>query len=237
MGAVIPTGWAVITLVVVGLELAVAFQWVEALACALAGVVALLLAAMRVAWRPPHVVSIRLPNEHIVAGQTAVGEISVRNECARSVRSGIIELPIGTGTGEFVVPPLGAHETWDEMVLVSSRHRGLINVGPARAVRAEALYGFLPTGKTLQVMVLGSFRAWKDLLTLTAPVSVYYGPAPADIAYTYEVTGPAGTSRGRVETTTAMVDGASGENCMEITTVSRSSGRMSEPLRASVDVP
>lgn len=139
VGAVTPTGWAVITLVIVGLVLAVAFQWVEALACALAGVVALLLAAMRVAWRPPHVVSVRVPNERIVAGQTAVGEISVRNERARSARSGIIELPIGTGTGEFVVPPLGAHETWDEMFLISSRHRGLINVGPARAVRSDAL--------------------------------------------------------------------------------------------------
>ena len=139
VGAVTPTGWAVITLVLVGLVLAVAFQWVEALACALAGVVALLLAAMRVAWRPPHVVSIRVPNERIVAGQTAVGEISVRNERARSARSGIIELPIGTGTGEFVVPPLGAHETWEEMFLISSRHRGLINVGPARAVRSDAL--------------------------------------------------------------------------------------------------
>ena len=139
VGAVTPTGWAVITLVIVGLALAVAFQWVEALACALAGVVALLLAAMRVAWRPPHVVSIRVPNERIVAGQTAVGEISVRNERARSARSGIIELPIGTGTGEFVVPPLGAHETWDEIFLISSRHRGLINVGPARAVRSDAL--------------------------------------------------------------------------------------------------
>ena len=139
VGAVTTTGWAVITLVIVGLALAVAFQWVEALACALAGVVALVLAAMRVAWRPPHVVSIRVPNERIVAGQTAVGEISVRNERARSVRSGIIELPIGTGTGEFVVPPLGAHATWDEIFLISSRHRGLINVGPARAVRSDAL--------------------------------------------------------------------------------------------------
>ena len=139
VGAVTPTGWAVIALVIVGLVLAVAFQWVEALACALAGVVALVLAAMRVAWRPPHVVSIRVPNERIVAGQTAVGEISVRNERARSARSGIIELPIGTGAGEFVVPPLGAHETWDEMFLISSRHRGIINVGPARAVRSDAL--------------------------------------------------------------------------------------------------
>ena len=137
--AVTPIGWAVIIFIIAGLAIAVMLEWVEALACALAGAVALLIAALRVAWRPPHLVSIRVPNERIVAGQTAVGEISVRNERSRSVRSGIIELPIGSGTGEFVVPPLGAHETWDEMFLISSRHRGLINIGPARAVRSDAL--------------------------------------------------------------------------------------------------
>ena len=137
--AVTPIGWAVIIFIIAGLAIAVTLEWVEALACALAGAVALLIAALRVAWRPPHLVSIRVPNERIVAGQTAVGEISVRNERSRSVRSGIIELPIGSGTGDFVVPPLGAHETWDEMFLISSRHRGLINVGPARSVRSDAL--------------------------------------------------------------------------------------------------
>ena len=137
--AVTPIGWAVIIFIIAGLAIAVTLEWVEALACALAGAVALLIAALRVAWRPPHLVSIRVPNERIVAGQTAVGEISVRNERSRSVRSGIIELPIGSGTGEFVVPPLGAHETWDEMFLISSRRRGLINIGPARAVRSDAL--------------------------------------------------------------------------------------------------
>ncbi len=138
-GAVTPIGWAVITLIFVGMALATALEWVEALACALAGVVTLVLAALRVAWKPPHLVSIRVPNERIVAGQTAVGEILVRNERSRPVRSGIIELPIGSGTGEFVVPPLGARRSWDEMFLISSRHRGLINVGPARSVRSDAL--------------------------------------------------------------------------------------------------
>lgn len=138
-GAVTPIGWAVITLIFVGMALAIALEWVEALACALAGVVTLVLAALRVAWKPPHLVSIRVPNERIVAGQTAVGEILVRNERSRPVRSGIIELPIGSGTGEFVVPPLGARRSWDEMFLISSRHRGLINVGPARSVRSDAL--------------------------------------------------------------------------------------------------
>ena len=55
--------------------------------------------------------------------------------------------------------------------------------------------------------------------------------------YSYEGSGPAGTTRGSVEAATVSVDGASGENCMEITTVSRSSGRMSEPVRACQTVP
>ena len=66
---------------------------------------------------------------------------------------------------------------WDALTAVLSVIVTYFLLGSAAALRAEALYGFLPTGKTLQVMVLGSFRAWKDLLTLTPPVSVYSGPA------------------------------------------------------------
>lgn len=66
---------------------------------------------------------------------------------------------------------------WDALTNVLSVVVTYFLLGSAAALRTEALYGFLPTGKTLQVMVLGSFRAWKDLLTLTAPVSVYSGPA------------------------------------------------------------
>ena len=65
---------------------------------------------------------------------------------------------------------------WDMLTTVLSVLVAYFLLGSAAALRAEALFGFLPTGKTLQVMVLGSFRAWKDLLTLTAPVSAYSGP-------------------------------------------------------------
>ena len=69
--------------------------------------------------------------------------------------------------------------------------------------------------------------------TWTAPD----GPSPQDILYAYEGSGAAGASRGRVETTSVTVDGASGQNCIEITTVSRSSGRMSDPVQACVEAP
>ena len=69
--------------------------------------------------------------------------------------------------------------------------------------------------------------------TWTAPE----GPSPSDIVYAYEGSGAAGASRGRVESTSVTVDGASGQNCIEITTVSRSSGRMSDPVQACVEAP
>ena len=69
--------------------------------------------------------------------------------------------------------------------------------------------------------------------TWTAPD----GPAPQDILYAYEGSGAVGTSRGRVESTSVTVDGASGQNCIEITTVSSSSGRMSDPVQACVEAP
>ena len=70
---------------------------------------------------------------------------------------------------------------WDALTTVLSVVVTYFLLGSVAALRAEALYGFLPTGKTLQVMVLGSFRAWKDLLTLTPPVSVYSGAVLAGL--------------------------------------------------------
>ena len=87
---------------------------------------------------------------------------------------------IAAGAGVICGLALSAASTrwrWDGVTSVLSVVVTYFLLGSAAALRSEALFGLLPTGKTLQVMVLGSFRAWKDLLTLTAPVSVYSGPA------------------------------------------------------------
>ena len=87
---------------------------------------------------------------------------------------------IAAGAGFICGLALSAASTrwrWDGVTSVLSVLVTYFLLGSAAALRSEALFGLLPTGKTLQVMVLGSFRAWKDLLTLTAPVSVYSGPA------------------------------------------------------------
>ena len=87
---------------------------------------------------------------------------------------------IAAGAGVACGLALAAAATrwrWDGVMSALGVLTTYFLLGSAAALRSEALFGVLPTGKTLQVMVLGSFRAWKDLLTLTAPVSVYSGPA------------------------------------------------------------
>ena len=87
---------------------------------------------------------------------------------------------IAAGAGVACGLALAAAATrwrWDAVTSALGVLATYFLLGSAAALRSEALFGVLPTGKTLQVMVLGSFRAWKDLLTLTAPVSVYSGPA------------------------------------------------------------
>lgn len=134
-----PTGWAVLISGLLAVWIAAEWGWVEAYLIAAICMVVLLLALALVVWPTSHRITINLPQNRIVAGQTAVGGITVINTRNRPVGSGGIELPIGTGAGQFLVPPLGPREQWDEMFSVVTHRRGLISIGPARSVRSDGL--------------------------------------------------------------------------------------------------
>ena len=134
-----PAGRAVAVTGLAAALVAAAAGWVEACAIACCCAVVLLVALAQVAVPSPHAVSLRLSNRRVVAGQTAIGEIAVTNRRARRAGAGVIELPIGSGAGQILVPPLAGHETWNEVFSVVTRRRGLIRIGPAHAVRADAL--------------------------------------------------------------------------------------------------
>lgn len=113
--------------------------WAEAYAIGVVCALLLTAALALVLWPAPHEVSVRLSSDRVVAGQTAVGDITVRNTRSRPVAPGVIELPIGAGTGEFVVPALMPRGEWNEIFSVVTRKRGILEVGPARSVRSDGL--------------------------------------------------------------------------------------------------
>ena len=162
-------GWLVIGAAIAGFVGAIFAGWAEAFALFVACLSLLIIAIILVAAPSPYRVFLRLAQERVVAGQTALGEIRVVNDTARRGGSEVIELPIGTGVAEFVIPGVSSHETWDEFFSVLTRRRGVIEIGPARTVRSDGLG------------LLRRVRSWDN------PVTLYVHPRTVRIPF--EATG------------------------------------------------
>ena len=162
-------GWLVIGAAIAGFVGAILAGWAEAVALFVACLSLLIIAIILVAAPSPYRVFLRLAQERVVAGQTALGEIRVVNDTARRGGSEVIELPIGTGVAEFVIPGVSSHETWDEFFSVLTRRRGVIEIGPARTVRSDGLG------------LLRRVRSWDN------PVTLYVHPRTVRIPF--EATG------------------------------------------------
>lgn len=137
--AVTGSGWALALIVLVALLLVWQAGWIEAAIVALVGGVCLLIGVLSVVGRFWYRVDIHLPTARTQIGQTAVGELRVRNARRRRVRAGVIELPVGASTAQFLVPSLAAEADWAEVFAVPARRRGVVALGPARSVRGDAI--------------------------------------------------------------------------------------------------
>ena len=169
LGALTPVGWAVIAAMLAGTVAALAFGWLEGFIVAVMGLVALVVAVASVASPSPLSVSLRMKNDRIVAGQVAVGRVRVVNESGRRSGSTLVEVTIGRGSGEFLVPPINGNGTWNESFSVMTKRRGVINVGPARTVRMDGLG------------LLRRVRSWDD------PILVHVHPPT--VRFSFDATG------------------------------------------------
>lgn len=169
LGALTPVGWAVIAATLAGAVAALAFGWLEGFIVAVMGLAALVVAVASVASPSPLSVTLRMKNDRIVAGQVAVGRVRVVNESGRRSGSTLVEVTIGRGSGEFLVPPISGNGTWNESFSVMTKRRGVINVGPARTVRMDGLG------------LLRRVRSWDD------PILVHVHPPT--VRFSFDATG------------------------------------------------
>lgn len=169
LGALTPVGWAVIAATLAGTVAALAFGWLEGFIVAVMGLVALVVAVASVASPSPLSVSLHMKNDRIIAGQVAVGRVRVVNESGRRSGSTLVEVTIGRGSGEFLVPPISGNGTWNESFSVMTKRRGVINVGPARTVRMDGLG------------LLRRVRSWDD------PILVHVHPPT--VRFSFDATG------------------------------------------------
>jgi uncharacterized protein (DUF58 family) len=123
----------------VSLLLAFLLGWAEFafIGFALAG--GMLAACAYLFGRATYRVDIELNPRRVTAGDRAMGRMQVVNTGTRSVLPTRMELPVGEGLAEFVVPRLTPGADDESLFAIPTERRALIVAGPAISVRGDQL--------------------------------------------------------------------------------------------------
>ena len=139
LGVISPLGRLVAVATVVAFVVAGVLHWAEFTFVGATLGAALVVAAAFAIGRSTYAVTIELNPRRVVAGDRALGRMTVTNDGSRSVLPTRMELPVGSGLAEFVVQRLAPGESAEELFAVPTSRRALILAGPAVSVRGDQL--------------------------------------------------------------------------------------------------
>jgi hypothetical protein len=132
-------GWAVLLLAILAWYYGRQRHWMELVGFALILGVAWLAALAWTIGRVSYKVDLTLASNRVIAGETAVGELTVANAAGRACPSSIVEVPVGATIAQFGIPVLAGGGRYDEIFTVPTHRRGIIPVGPVMSVRGDGL--------------------------------------------------------------------------------------------------
>lgn len=138
-GLISIAGWILLTGALASFVLAWTLGWVEFayLACTL--LAAMLIAIPFVFGRMKYRVHIELQPLRVVAGERALGRLIVENSGVKPSTPARLELPVGEGHAEFIIPSLAPGAEHEELFAVPTSRRAVITAGPAVSVRGDQL--------------------------------------------------------------------------------------------------
>lgn len=134
---VTPLGWTLLAAFVVLGVSGWLFAWLEFRGLALMVGVLALLAIPFVLGRDDHAATLRLQRSRVKVGEQGLGEVIVRSRSGQSVGAQQVELPVGRRVTAFRVGSLRDEDEHEEVFTIPTRRRGVIPVGPVRAVRED----------------------------------------------------------------------------------------------------
>ena len=138
-GVISTVGWLVLAGAAVSLGLAGVLGWIEFAFLGATLLAALMVSVPFVFGRMSYRVRIELQPSRVVAGERALGRLVVENAADSASVPSRLELPVGDGLAEFVIPAIprgGGHE---ELFAVPTSRRAVIVAGPAASVRGDQL--------------------------------------------------------------------------------------------------
>lgn len=132
-----PLGWAMLIVVPVSLLVGYRLGWTELVAVGFAGIVMILIAGVYLIGRNSYTLTLDLPHRRVVIGDDASGVVSVVNPSRRRVLGVKVEIPVGNGLTEMVLPSVARGSSFEQEFSVPTAKRGVYQVGPVRTVRAD----------------------------------------------------------------------------------------------------
>jgi hypothetical protein len=134
-----PLGWSILGLGVVCWFVGARWGWTELLMLAAAALVLFAVCLLLALGRTRVTVAAEVDPRRVVVGEPATGRILVGNEGRTPMLPLLVELPVGLSAARFVLPPLTAGSTHEELFVVPTSRRGVIQVGPATTVQGDPL--------------------------------------------------------------------------------------------------
>lgn len=137
LATVTPFGWTTLALAGFGWLLAALFGWRE-----LALLAAVLLAGFAIACgftigRMNLAVTLEADPLRVTVGESSAARVSVTNLARTPVLPIGLEFPVGEALGRFTLPALGAGASHDEVVIIPTQQRGVIELGPVVTQRGD----------------------------------------------------------------------------------------------------
>ncbi|HWD61179.1 MAG TPA: DUF58 domain-containing protein [Humibacter sp.] len=136
---VTPVGWIVLLAAIASLLLAFVLGWAEFAFIGFTLLAGMLVACAYLFGRATYRVTIELNPRRVTAGDRAMGSMAVTNSGQRPVLPTRMELPVGEGLAEFIVPRLAAGADEENLFTIPTERRALIVAGPAISVRGDQL--------------------------------------------------------------------------------------------------
>jgi uncharacterized protein (DUF58 family) len=134
---VTPLGWVMLIAVPFAFVLGYRLGWVELVAVAYAGSVLIAVAAAYLIGRNAFSIELSVPHSRVVVGDQAHGTIVVTNSARRRLLGVKVEVPVGHGLAEIVMPGLARAAAFRHEFPVPTARRGILSIGPVRTVKAD----------------------------------------------------------------------------------------------------
>jgi uncharacterized protein (DUF58 family) len=132
-------GWLVLVVAVASAAIGWILGWQEFVYLGITLFAGPVVAVAFIFGRTSYSVEIELNPRRVVAGDRALGRMLVTNSGTRRSTPSRLELPVGAGVAEFVLPALAPGEEHEELFAVPTNRRAVITAGPAVSVRGDQL--------------------------------------------------------------------------------------------------